>query len=822
MSSWWDFKPLEQLAADLGNGFSLDNLQSHDSAESIGNSVQKHSNGAGSEPLSVAIIDEEISVTDKKLESESGSTFGVQSSSKELNLHDNIDSDLSNQQMVSSIDETRKTVIEASIEEIVTVESSVDTESKQKDTTLSCDFEWEKEKQQLEAALQVARLESKSDSMKYQAAQEELAQCRMQLHELQTRALAWKSEREELEMQLLSSAKIQIECVDRNVSTPSTPQAFETPFSKRELGKQNSIDAESIDREVSTEKVMQTGLKPEQGGCDRELALQAQVLALQQQLQETLDSLSIQHATSLANLAAEKADAESQIEQISTKLRDLAKVYSECKNKLKKAQSDLEASAASNKALEDEVAAVQVKFNDVRKHSMMASESQAEEKRYAEGVMNEQKQCIETLRSQVLDLENRLKLEKTILTETMTESNAVQIQEVKAQSDKALKDYIKKLHTMEVEHASALSKAQEESLVLSQKLKSYDEAISAHDDYKKRAQLALKKANSVASERALELEAMQKELEEVRTAAAAASKALDMHSHQDENDKVALAKVQALLSEEQARYEASEKEKSLLAKELLSVQEQHLRALEEVAQIRATSLSSASALAATPPAQTSTTDCAAVETTRVMTCADTPVLQDADTLDLVATPVFKIKAQTSSSADVTVEQSTVNTDANLWAHNDSPSSSNNAGGLFYTQSLKAEIETLRSQFSVRGVELEDLRRALQSEKAARVKLSAQREELICFIDRNKQASGEASGVNMEYLKNCIIRYMSTIELSEKKRLFPVIATILKLTTAERADIESGFQKQERYALADGLSGTLSNTILKVRGFWEKS
>lgn len=38
---------------------------------------------------------------------------------------------------------------------------------------------------------------------------------------------------------------------------------------------------------------------------------------------------------------------------------------------------------------------------------------------------------------------------------------------------------------------------------------------------------------------------------------------------------------------------------------------------------------------------------------------------------------------------------------------------------------------------------------------------------------------------MEYLKNCVYKYMSSNELSEKKRLYPVICTLLKLTNQEK-------------------------------------
>ena len=41
-------------------------------------------------------------------------------------------------------------------------------------------------------------------------------------------------------------------------------------------------------------------------------------------------------------------------------------------------------------------------------------------------------------------------------------------------------------------------------------------------------------------------------------------------------------------------------------------------------------------------------------------------------------------------------------------------------------------------------------------------------------------SGQTAPINLEYLKNCVLRYMQTADLSEHSRLLPVIATILQV------------------------------------------
>lgn len=69
-------------------------------------------------------------------------------------------------------------------------------------------------------------------------------------------------------------------------------------------------------------------------------------------------------------------------------------------------------------------------------------------------------------------------------------------------------------------------------------------------------------------------------------------------------------------------------------------------------------------------------------------------------------------------------------------------------------------------------------------------MSLRIEEFAAVLERKKglQESPD-SALNVEYLKNCIFRFMATTEHSEKKRLFPVISTILGLTSEEKSTIK---------------------------------
>jgi GRIP domain len=56
-------------------------------------------------------------------------------------------------------------------------------------------------------------------------------------------------------------------------------------------------------------------------------------------------------------------------------------------------------------------------------------------------------------------------------------------------------------------------------------------------------------------------------------------------------------------------------------------------------------------------------------------------------------------------------------------------------------------------------------------------------------------TSETAPINLEYLKNCVLRYMQTSEASEHSRLLPVIATILQLSTAEQSKVVENIKRR---------------------------
>ena len=85
---------------------------------------------------------------------------------------------------------------------------------------------------------------------------------------------------------------------------------------------------------------------------------------------------------------------------------------------------------------------------------------------------------------------------------------------------------------------------------------------------------------------------------------------------------------------------------------------------------------------------------------------------------------------------------------------------------------------------------------------------------MAYLERTKQLhEGPDSAINMEYLKNCMFKFMSSSDLSERRRLYPVIATILKLTGQETKAIELAFQ------VSEDRDNEFQNTLSSIGSFW---
>ena len=149
----------------------------------------------------------------------------------------------------------------------------------------------------------------------------------------------------------------------------------------------------------------------------------------------------------------------------------------------------------------------------------------------------------------------------------------------------------------------------------------------------------------------------------------------------------------------------------------------------------------------------------------------------------------KVESAIAQPSELSQVAETTITDAN---HTDTTVySSKSNDQYFYITELYNQIEDLRREISSRGLQIAQQNEDIMHEREQNKKLSIRIDELVAFLERSKKLSDSPdSAVNIEYLKACIFKFMSSTEISEKKRLAPVICTVLKLTPVECKEIDN--------------------------------
>lgn len=126
---------------------------------------------------------------------------------------------------------------------------------------------------------------------------------------------------------------------------------------------------------------------------------------------------------------------------------------------------------------------------------------------------------------------------------------------------------------------------------------------------------------------------------------------------------------------------------------------------------------------------------------------------------------------------------------------------------------------MKKDLAQRGIEREDLHRQLGQEHEEKEKLQARCDELMAYLARLKKSHEEDpnSAVNLEYLKNCVFKYMSTKEVSERRRLFRVIGVILTFTGKEMKQIEDCLSEEE--SAANQINQTITTIGSSLEGWF---
>lgn len=78
-----------------------------------------------------------------------------------------------------------------------------------------------------------------------------------------------------------------------------------------------------------------------------------------------------------------------------------------------------------------------------------------------------------------------------------------------------------------------------------------------------------------------------------------------------------------------------------------------------------------------------------------------------------------------------------------------------------------------------------------------------------ILSTDTEAAQRKINLNIEYLKNCILKYMTTNNISEKQRLYKVIATILNFTSKEIKSIEETIQEEINNNPGDQIQSAIS-------------
>jgi len=567
-------------------------------------------------------------------------------------------------------------------------------------------------------------------------------------------------------------------------------------------------------------------------------------------------------------------DLDGKVKTLSEKMKEVMKKYAEEKAKNKEwEQKEMDKDRDTGKAIqrsESEVLTMKLKLetmenslSDEKEAREGLAEKNGELQRElarAKETVSEKDLTIESLKAEASNLEevvNHLKSENGSLHEAsdLLRSEVRGLQEVRDSDRSSLQQQMK---TMEASMGERLRELKEENESLSSRLKAENAAAASLDEYKKRAQTAVKKVNNSTTtyitiiiititsllkanaEKAAatsELEKMSGLVEEASSKLATAESQADvlrreLSTVREENDELMRrcsdADSLSQVTEEKKKLEEVHNE-SLLELEYTKKEIQYLNSeLESLRNGKGGSVTPRRKAHNSSFTNTNDSEADSMISDDFAVLALTPLSEARQGVksrnqstvnerdDLPVRSLTYENKRNYKSDDVTIsEQSNsvvspiVSAASSVLNVQDTPGEyieidngislklkPSTSGDLYYVNQLNSQIDEMRHSLSLKGLEVESNLNELQLAKEEKKRLEIRIEELLAYLDRTKKLQEGDSAVNMEYLKNCIYRFMSTNEVSEKKRLFPVIATILKLTSSEKNQIEVALAVEE--------------------------
>mmetsp|Transcript_19283 Transcript_19283/g.27596 ORF Transcript_19283/g.27596 Transcript_19283/m.27596 type:complete len:242 (+) Transcript_19283:2-727(+) len=114
-----------------------------------------------------------------------------------------------------------------------------------------------------------------------------------------------------------------------------------------------------------------------------------------------------------------------------------------------------------------------------------------------------------------------------------------------------------------------------------------------------------------------------------------------------------------------------------------------------------------------------------------------------------------------------------------------------------------EIHALQSLLSQKNENIDSLNYSIEELQVMSEKKIAELEDKL-----------EESATTMQYLKKCVVKYIATTDLSEKRRLYPVISQILMMDNDEKKLIEQSMASTSSLPIDSGALKSFWNDLSK--------
>ena len=525
---------------------------------------------------------------------------------------------------------------------------------------------------------------------------------------------------------------------------------------------------------------------------------------------------------------ATESELREKLKTLSEKTRDVMKKYSESKERLKILEKcELEAKKAKSELSlkEGETLSLKLKLDNLERIVEDQKEdaaSSADLKKKTKEARHADQEMIKSLRSNVKKLETELEravnataglASEAALAQKALNEEKLSRETLQTKLNEAHSAYEQSARTTASSYEEELSSLRSDNENLKVRLEEEAKAAERHEDYKKRAQAALKKANMSSSTVAEEVDDLRKQVQardkEIEALQATSREEILAREREQERAIVQEQECKQVLAEmENLRIDKSEElttAHALIEALRGEVQAARLRVSEEEAKVTGLQV------------ERDALQKEKVELASQLQQAPQNLQQASVSTASAPSPLQNGIGQEKQESVLEVPRAPLAVDESTYVEDTSgvPGRPTSPDQLFYVQELMGKIDELKRESSERNMEVNEAKTQILQHLEDKSKLNDRIEELETFLNRSKKSVDQDAVTNMEYLKALIFRFMATREVSEKKRLFPVIATILNLTSAERGKVEMAIAELESDAALGDVVNQSITTITNL-------